>query len=134
PYQWRSSQTGVATIDATSGLLTAKSPGATTITVTDSTGLTANASVSVVSSGGGGTSPNLTLLPSGLKIVKVGATLQFSVTGGTAPYTWGTANSALGSVDATGLFLGIAPGITTVNVRDANGNTAVSANIIVSLQ
>jgi uncharacterized protein YjdB len=134
PYRWSSSVPTVASIDAATGLLIARAAGSATITVTDSRGTTASATVTVVSGGGGGGggAGAMTVTPGGVQIVRVGATLKFTASGGTAPYTWVSSNPGVGSVDGNGLFTGVAPGIGSVIVRDANGRAAASSNIIVS--
>ncbi len=52
-------------------------------------------------------------------LVKRGATLQFSVVGTpNGPVTWSTLNPAVGTIDGSGLFLGVAGGTTQVAAVD----------------
>jgi hypothetical protein len=53
--------------------------------------------------------------------VNVGETLQFSVSGGTAPYLWGVSNPFVARISAGGLLTAVVPGTVAVAVRDATG-------------
>ncbi|MBI2429563.1 MAG: Ig-like domain-containing protein, partial [Ignavibacteriales bacterium] len=58
----------------------------------------------------------------------VGDTIVFSVTGDvTLPVTWGVSDTAVATIDSTGLLIGKNVGQTTVSVTDAQGLTDQSA-------
>lgn len=54
-------------------------------------------------------------------IIIEGEQIQFSVSGGTAPYTWTLTDPALASIDADGLLTATDQGLTQVVAEDANG-------------
>lgn len=60
-------------------------------------------------------------------LLSVGEQLQFSVSGGTAPYTWDVTDPAIAGIvsngPTTGLLTAISQGFTKVNVQDDNGIT-----------
>jgi len=122
PYSWSVSDTNLASIDA-GGLLTALAPGQVTVTATDSNNLsgTAEATITTVVA-----SPDSASL-------RVDDTLQFSATGGTAPYSWSSSDSTIASIDAaTGLLTALSVGTVQVTVFDANGFSDTTGNITVS--
>ena len=128
PYTWRVSNPLVANISA-SGMLTATAAGNTQVTVTDSNGVTVSTGNIFIQ---GSTAPQpLTVTPSTAQLA-VGDTLQFTATGGTAPYTWSTFNTFVGSIDSNGVFTAKGAGITSVQVRDARGATAGTSFVQVS--
>lgn len=74
---------------------------------------------------------NLSLTPMELKM-SLNNTVQFTASGGTAPYLWQVTNPAIGQINAqTGLFTPITTGVTQVTVSDANGFTTSSNDIVV---
>ncbi len=56
----------------------------------------------------------------------VGETLQFSASNGTEPYTWSVSNTALASIDNTGLLTAVKGGIITVSAEDSFGGSGTS--------
>jgi len=128
PYTWVSNSPGVVSIDAASGLLTARATGATTVTVTDANGDFTNSGPITV------TAPppvNITVSPASGSLA-VGATLQFSASGGRAPYSWSVSDTGIASIDANGLLTGLAAGSVIVTARDANGAVGSSGGITVT--
>jgi subtilisin family serine protease len=125
PYRWSSSDPAVATI-SDSGLLNALSMGTVTVTVTDANDAQATASVSVSTS-----TPTLTLTPATANL-DVGETLQFTASGGTPPYRWGSSNSEVASVTADGMLRALAAGTVTVTVTDSNGVSVTTDTVAVS--
>lgn len=115
PYSWTLSNTNVGSIDS-SGRFTATNAGTSTVTATDSTGLTGTATVTVV---------GMTITPADA-LVSVGATVQLSVSNGSAPYRWSSSDNNVATVDATGLVRGIAAGTATITATDAVNATATS--------
>lgn len=122
PYRWSSSNPAVASINS-SGTLTAVSAGSTIVTVTDAAGTTASTDSIQVR--------QLSITPTTGNI-NVGATLQFTASGGTAPYSWRVSNSFLASISSSGLLTGVAAGTVTVTATDADGLTATSGAITIS--
>jgi len=64
--------------------------------------------------------PSVAISPNSGNITK-GETLQFSVSGGTAPYQWFVTNPSVASVSALGLLTGTQQGFTNVVVVDNGG-------------
>ncbi len=133
PYSWSVSNTAVATINASSGVLTGVSSGSVTVTATDADGITGSAVVTV-----GAVPPpppppaTMTIAPNSANVL-IGSTRQFTVAGGTAPYIWWVNNISVATIDSnTGLLTGVAAGSVVVTVADANGITASSGPITVS--
>ena len=121
PYTWSVSDATVATIDATTGLLTAVATGTVTVTATDANGFSDSTGDIVVS--------DIAISPS-TALLAVGDTLQFTASGGTPPYTWASNNLSVATIDAaTGLLTAVGPGTTTVTVTDAAGLSVTSGNI-----
>lgn len=75
--------------------------------------------------------PTITVSPGSPQETVVGDSIQFSVSGGTAPYTWNVTNPATGNVTSTGRFRATGGGLTYVWVQDANGFTDSSALVTV---
>ncbi len=130
---WMSSNTNVATINA-SGMSTGATQGNSNIgassgSINSSTALTV----------GPPTVISITLAPSSAQLV-LGAPVQFTATGtlsggGTEDLTdsvqWSSSNTALATVNATGLVSGIAAG--TLVITAASGPTAASATVTVAV-
>ena len=64
--------------------------------------------------------PFITVSPN-TALLSVGETQQFTVSGGTAPYTWSVTNPAVATISATGLLTATAAGFTKVSVQDNGG-------------
>jgi hypothetical protein len=75
--------------------------------------------------------PTITVNPGAAQETVVGDSIQFSASGGTAPYTWHLTNPATGTISATGKFNALAGGLTYVWVNDVNGFTDSSGVITV---
>jgi uncharacterized protein YjdB len=56
--------------------------------------------------------------------VAAGASLTFTASGGTAPYSWSVNNPAVGNIGSTGVFTGISGGSVTVTATDSDGTQA----------
>jgi len=85
PYVWTVSDPSLASIDVSTGLLTAIALGTVQVTVTDANGFSDTTGDIVIS--------DIAISPDSA-ILGVGDTQQFTVSGGTAPYTWSTGNTA----------------------------------------
>ncbi len=129
PYSWTSSSPAIATMNATTGLLTAVSAGTITIRATDADGIIGNSGTITAT-----TPPPpaaVTITPQ-TSTLAAGQTLQFSTTGGAAPYTWRSSNPATATVSATGLLTAIAAGTSIVTVTDNIGSAVTSGTITVT--
>jgi hypothetical protein len=75
--------------------------------------------------------PVVVVTPSPLNI-SLGNTQIFGANGGTAPYTWMSSDTAVGSIDAnSGLFTALSIGSTTITATDDDGFTATAiANVV----
>ncbi|MBV8253642.1 MAG: Ig-like domain-containing protein, partial [Chitinophaga sp.] len=127
---WSSSNTGVATIDANTGLVTGVSAGTTTITyeVTNANGCKAEQTATVTVNALPVVSPI-----TGTTNMCMGAatTLSSTTTGG----VWSSSNTAVATIDVNGLVTGVTAGTTTITyeVTNANGcKTQQTATITVN--
>jgi len=68
--------------------------------------------------------PTINIYPD-VGLLSVGEQLQFSVSGGTAPYTWDVTDPAVANIvsngPTTGMLTALSQGFTKVNVEDDNG-------------
>lgn len=132
PFTWEAGDPGVATVDAT-GLLTGVSKGWTTVTVTDANGQVGE-TVAFVSSAGEAPPSLLVVSPGTPQTVVAGQHREFTVTGGTGPYTWATLDPGVGTVDDGGVFTAVGHGggeTTRVIAFDAAGHAGSSALVTV---
>lgn len=122
PYTWSVSDSNLASIDAT-GLLTALAPGQVTVNATDANNVSGTASATITT---------VVVNPDSGSL-RIGDTLQFSATGGAAPYSWSSSDPAVASIDAaTGLLTALSIGSVQVTATDANGFSDSTGNITVS--
>lgn len=107
---WTSSNTGVATVGLSSGLVTGISPGTSTITYTLSTGCYATTTVTV--------NPQPAAIFGSLNVC-VGNTTLLSDSGGG---TWSSSNTAVATVDSlSGLVTGVSPGTSRITYTLSTG-------------
>ena len=127
PYSWSVSDPAIASIDAGTGVLTAIAAGTVVVTATDADGFAGNSGVITVSD-----NHLIVITPDTATVARFG-TLQFSASGGPAPYTWSLSNPSAGTIDANGLFsAGRFQTTTTVIAVDADGHQGESGTITVS--
>ncbi|MDH5547512.1 MAG: S8 family serine peptidase [Gammaproteobacteria bacterium] len=126
PYQWSVNNTALAQIDSR-GFFRALSAGKVQVNVIDASGFRSNTGDIVIS--------DINISPNNADLI-VGEVLQFSVSGGIAPYEWQTPPNGIGSIDRiTGLFSALSSGVTEVSVRDSTGISKSSGSIrIVDIQ
>ena len=118
PLVWSSGDLAIATIDASTGLITAQATGATTI-FAESNGKFATARLTVVAT------PVATLIPSTTSLVlSPGGTAQVSATVKDAGnnvltnrlISFGSSGNIIATVDETGVATGVSPGAATISV------------------
>lgn len=129
-YSWASSNTGVATVNA-SGLVTAVANGTATITATTADGgHKASCTVSVTTPTSG-----VTLSPTATTIIK-GKTQQLTATVAPATasdksLTWTSSNTSVATVNSSGLVTGVAAGSATITATTANGGHKATCAVTV---
>ncbi len=64
--------------------------------------------------------PFITVSPNSA-LLSVGETQQFTVSGGTAPYTWSVTNPTVATINSSGLMAATTAGFTKVSVQDNGG-------------
>ncbi|MDB5256770.1 MAG: Ig domain protein group 2 domain protein [Chitinophagaceae bacterium] len=125
---WSSSNTSVATVDA-SGLVTGVAVGNATITATSQDGnYTATSAITVtpIAVTGISVSPTSVSVQKG-NTTSLTATIS-PATAGNQNVTWSSSNTSVATVDASGLVTGIAAGNATITATSQDGNyTATSA-------
>ncbi|MCL2531651.1 MAG: S8 family serine peptidase [Oscillospiraceae bacterium] len=129
---WRSSNTAIATVNA-SGLVTARASGTATITVNTVDG---NRSVSVQVRV---TQPvtGVSIAGAATRNLNVDQTLQLNATVAPANatnrnVTWSSSNTAVATVNASGLVTARAAGTATIRVATADGNRTASVSVNVA--
>jgi hypothetical protein len=120
-YSW----TPVTNVNPTTGTpvtYTATTEGTDTVTLTDSTGSSVSATVTVTAD----TIPPLVLSPEGPTVTAVGDQVQFSAAGGVRPYTF--SSSPPGYIDGNGLYTQIGSHKkVNVMVKDSAGAKEITA-------
>ncbi|MDE5744885.1 MAG: Ig-like domain-containing protein, partial [Paramuribaculum sp.] len=122
---WASADETVATVDET-GMVTAISPGKTSITATTANGITVSCIVTVLKRIIYAESISLNLTEAELTegdSVHLTATVSPDNTDDMT-VTWSSYDTAVATIDENGLITAIAPGETTVTASTANGVTA----------
>ncbi|WP_123039251.1 Ig-like domain-containing protein [Cohnella candidum] len=127
---WTSSDTNVATVNAT-GVVTAKTAGSVTITATTVDGsFKATADITVIQPVTG------VKLDVKSKTLKIGES-AFALTATVAPVnasdlsvTWTSSNPSVATVDDSGKVTAVAPGKTVITAKSANGKKAAATIIV----
>lgn len=123
PYSWHSANPAIATVSNT-GVVQALAAGKTVVHVTDASGATATTNIEIrdvqVQTQSGSTS------------IAVGGTMQFSATGGTAPYQWSVSSPAIARINTNGVLTGLSPGQVSVTATDTTGITATSPALTIA--
>jgi hypothetical protein len=129
---WTSSNAAVATVNSSTGLVTAIGSGSATITYTLNGGACGNAAATYAVTVLAGASAGLL---SGTQTACVGATTTFT-SNGTAGGTWSSDNSGIASVNAsTGVITGVGAGSATITytVSGSGGCPNVTATRTVTI-
>ena len=134
---WSSSNSSVISVSS-DGEVTAKGEGEASITAkSKTTGKTTSKSITVVAAPGGNTdtpadssnseapSPaaSIAISPNKNQSIKIGETIQFKVTKGTAS-SWESSKSAVASVDSNGTVKGVKAGTTYISAIASDGSVA----------
>lgn len=128
---WSSSNTSVATVDK-NGKVTAKGNGTTVISAKTKNNLTANCTVTVI------TTPeritlnksNITLYLDGTKTYNLVATISPSTANNKNKITWSSSNEDIAKVSSSGLVTAIKEGKSTITVKTENEkNTSVVVTV-----
>ncbi len=109
---WSSSNSAVATIGSSSGIVTAVTPGTTTITSTSAAGCTATLVLTV-------NPAPAAITPSGAVTICEGATTTLS--NPTPGGTWSSSSVANATVGTAGLVTGISAGAVTISYTHSSG-------------
>jgi uncharacterized protein YjdB len=138
---WSSSPTGTATVNATSGLVTAVAAGTATITARATAGtVTVSATQQVVVASQSPVLTQVVISPPAPSIV-VGATVQLSATATdqngaamAATVTWGTSDAGKANVGATtGLVTGVGAGTATISATTTAGGVTLIRTVTISI-
>ena len=128
---WSSSNTAVATVNASTGLITGIGAGTATITYTITGGcggtVTAQKLITV------NALPSMTAISGATTICSIGSSATLSNT--TAGGTWSSANTSVATVDANGVVTGVSFGTSTItySVTDLNAcSNSTSTSIVIS--
>ncbi len=129
---WTSSDSNIATIDSSTGLLTAVSPGTATVTAAN-TGVTGSASVTVC-----GTEQVITISPDNPILSLGSGSVQFkAMTGGidaTNNVTWSSSSPAVATISNTagtrGLATFVGVGTTTIKASSCSQSDSSSLTVI----
>ncbi|MDD4414491.1 MAG: Ig-like domain-containing protein [Oscillospiraceae bacterium] len=136
---WSSSDSAIASVNATTGLVTGISAGVATITATAVSGATTVTGTSSITVNAVPVLTTITISPANPTII-TGATQQFTATGldqnGVAlvtqpTFTWASGTPATGTIDAaTGLFTAVAVGTSTITATSGavSGNTLATVS------
>lgn len=133
---WKSNDTNVATVD-TSGKITAKNAGTTTITATTTNGKKATVTVTVPKPAPNTVEITDVSLNKKNAILKVKENLQLTATINPSNTTqsknlsWKSSNTKVATVDDNGKVTAVKGGTTTITVTTSNGRTA---NCIINVE
>lgn len=119
PITWTSGNTGIATVDASSGLVTGRAVGQASITAAGG-GVSAQVPVNVVSQ-------VLNLQPSNPTILAA-RTVQLTAENVLGTVTWASSDNNVAVVSAGGLVTGLRPGTATISATSGvqSGRTSVT--------
>ncbi len=136
---WASNNPAIASINPTTGLITAVGAGTANITATAVSGtktVTSTTTITVVS-------PVLTsvTITSATSTITASGTQAFTVilkdqTGGTfsgATVTWSSSNTAVATVNATGTVTGVSSGTSTIIATAVSGSTTVTGTSVITV-
>ena len=125
PYIWSSTNPLVASIDASTGMLTALSAGQTQVIVHDTNNFSVHSGVIDVAPRAA-----LSMFPRD-GTLSVSETLQFSAQGGSPPYAWVSSDPSVAVINGMGNLTAMAPGSTVITLTDASGISLSSNPVFV---
>ena len=126
---WSSSNTSIATVNSSTGVVTGVAAGTTTITYTTAANgngciNTASATVTV------NASPTVAAI-TGATGTTVGSTTQLAST--TTGGTWSSSNTTVATVSSTGLITGVAAGTATITYAVTSGTCTSSVTKVITI-
>ena len=129
-FSWESSDTAIATVDA-SGLVTGVAVGVATITAS-SESASGSAGVTVMQP-----VASVEVSPSA-ETIGLGATLQLMAEGfdanghavAEAEFSWESSDAAIATVDASGLVTGVAEGVATITASSGSASGAATITVV----
>lgn len=124
PISWTSSDTDVATIDETTGILTPIADGTTTITIVDEFGNEATMEVEI-------TSKEVVQVEKTSVNLETTDTYQIVITNGANPKGYASDNKNVATVDETGLITAVGEGTATITITSQDD---VTTNIVVNVK
>jgi len=123
PYAWSSFDVAAGSINAVTGVFQAHEPARVTVSVTDSSGVSAlSGNIDIVPV------PSLSISPM-FMVLRPDDTLAFAIDGGAPPYQWSVSDPFVATIDNTGDLVALEVGITTVTATDAVGNSVTTGSI-----
>jgi uncharacterized protein YjdB len=131
---WSSSNTSVATVNQTSGLVTATGCGTATITATTQDGnKTATCAITINIPVTG-----VTISPTTVSLTSIGATQQLTATVAPATacnktVTWSSSNTSVATVSTSGLVTATGCGTATITATTQDGNKTATCPITVNI-
>jgi len=123
PYRWGSMDTGIASIDSVTGVITALRTGKVRMFVEDSAGANVPSGEITIQ----GVTINIPVAT-----MRINETQALEVVGGSPPYEWRVSNSVVAKIDATGNLTALTPGSVKVRLMDHNGNVAETRVVLIT--
>jgi uncharacterized protein YjdB len=121
PYQYASSNTGIALVNTSTGLVTAKAAGKASITARDALNTPGRYGYDVVVR-------HVLAIEQATMVLEVDQRDERQATGGTPPYAYTTSNVNVVAVGVEGHTLAFSPGTATITARDSE-NDVVSYGV-----
>ncbi|OXB08655.1 hypothetical protein B0A81_10155 [Flavobacterium plurextorum] len=118
---WSSTSPGIASIDASTGVVTGESSGIATISYTVTGGAGCSSSTSTVDVTVGVTAGPSAGILTGTQEVCVGESTVFGSSGASAAGAWSTSDPSIASIDGSGAITGLTVGTATITYTVAGG-------------
>jgi len=132
---WSSANEGIATVDASTGVVTGVAAGSVKITATsgEDSSIKGDYTITVAASTVAVTGVELALSTLSLKMLN-DATLAYTISPGDASnrnVTWESSNTGVATVDGTGKVTPVGAGTTTISVKTENGEFTDACEVTV---